>query len=97
MGGTIACTIYCSRYHRQSGRYHRLATSEIVFFCFPAHRRFHRLKVFLARFAVPVYRDLAGTVRVCSSYRPVQGGLRTGKPSERYVLPVPGGMENLAF
>ncbi|RZS16696.1 hypothetical protein BHM03_00048734, partial [Ensete ventricosum] len=33
--------------------------------------------------------------RVCSSYRPVQGGPRTSKSSDRYVPPVPGGMENL--
>ncbi|RRT66695.1 hypothetical protein B296_00040004 [Ensete ventricosum] len=29
--------------------------------------------------------------RVCSSYRPVQGGPRTDKPSDRYIPPVPGG------
>ncbi|RWW14454.1 hypothetical protein GW17_00021773 [Ensete ventricosum] len=39
--------------------------------------------------SVLAYRDLAGTVRVCSSYRPVQGGPCTGKPSDRYVPPVP--------
>ncbi|RZS26534.1 hypothetical protein BHM03_00059886 [Ensete ventricosum] len=34
--------------------------------------------------------------RVCSSYRPAQGGPRTGKPSDRYIPPIPGGTENLA-
>ncbi|RWW12691.1 hypothetical protein GW17_00023628 [Ensete ventricosum] len=29
--------------------------------------------------------------RVCSSYRPVQGGPHTGKLSDRYVPPIPGG------
>ncbi|RWV95739.1 hypothetical protein GW17_00041609 [Ensete ventricosum] len=33
--------------------------------------------------------------RACSSYRPVQGGPRTGKSSDRYVPPVPGGTKNL--
>ncbi|RWW06026.1 hypothetical protein GW17_00030677 [Ensete ventricosum] len=33
--------------------------------------------------------------RVCSLHRPVQGGPRTSKPSDRYVPPVPGGTENL--
>ncbi|RRT40665.1 hypothetical protein B296_00054435 [Ensete ventricosum] len=35
--------------------------------------------------------------RVCSFYRPVQGGPRTGKPSDWYIPPIPGGMENLAI
>ncbi|RWV84832.1 hypothetical protein GW17_00053425 [Ensete ventricosum] len=48
------------------------------------------------RFVVPAYRDLADMVWVCSLYRPIQGGLRTGKPSDRYVPPVPGGTENFA-
>ncbi|RWV98348.1 hypothetical protein GW17_00038817, partial [Ensete ventricosum] len=39
---------------------------------------------------------LGHTEWVCSLYRPVQGGPRTGKPSDRYVPSVPGGMENLA-
>ncbi|RWW02417.1 hypothetical protein GW17_00034494 [Ensete ventricosum] len=30
--------------------------------------------------------------RVCSSYRPIQGSPRTGKPSDRYVSPVSGGI-----
>ncbi|RRT70873.1 hypothetical protein B296_00027139 [Ensete ventricosum] len=51
--------------------------------------------------SVLAYRDLAGMVQyvvdfgrymVCSSYRPVQGGPCTGKPSDRYVPPVPSGI-----
>ncbi|RZR83014.1 hypothetical protein BHM03_00009573 [Ensete ventricosum] len=38
--------------------------------------------------SIPAYRDLAGTVQVCSLYHLVQGGLHTGKPSDRYVPPV---------
>ncbi|RZS01960.1 hypothetical protein BHM03_00031940 [Ensete ventricosum] len=30
-------------------------------------------------------------VWVCSLYRPIQGGLRTSKPSDRYIPPVLGG------
>ncbi|RZS14774.1 hypothetical protein BHM03_00046510 [Ensete ventricosum] len=44
------------------------------------------------------YHPVRGlTIWVCSSYRPVQGGPRTGKPSDRYVPPVPGGTENLGY
>ncbi|RWW05482.1 hypothetical protein GW17_00031237 [Ensete ventricosum] len=39
---------------------------------------------------VPAYQDLAGTVWVCSLYRLVQGGPRTGKSSDRYISPVLG-------
>ncbi|RZR73193.1 hypothetical protein BHM03_00021288 [Ensete ventricosum] len=56
------------------------------------------------RFAVPVHTGIPrfgrvwyGSItidfdryRVCSSYRPVQGGLRTSKPLDRYIPPVPG-------
>ncbi|RRT52442.1 hypothetical protein B296_00017106 [Ensete ventricosum] len=35
---------------------------------------------------------LGRTERVCSLYRPIQGGLRTSKPSDRYISPVPGGI-----
>ncbi|RZR79651.1 hypothetical protein BHM03_00005441 [Ensete ventricosum] len=57
---------------------------------------------FIEWFAVPVHTGVPrfgryGPVtidfdryRVCSLYRPVQGGLHTGKPSDRYVPPVPG-------
>ncbi|RZS25874.1 hypothetical protein BHM03_00059140 [Ensete ventricosum] len=34
---------------------------------------------------------LGRTERVCSLYRLIQDGPRTGKPSDRYIPPVPGG------
>ncbi|RZS29159.1 hypothetical protein BHM03_00062850, partial [Ensete ventricosum] len=49
------------------------------------------LKSFYARFAVPVCTGISrfGWYGM--------GGPCTGKPSDRYVPPVPGGMENLAL
>ncbi|RRT72792.1 hypothetical protein B296_00030805 [Ensete ventricosum] len=61
-------------------------------------KKFDRYRVVSVNFARYIYVMIDSDRYIpCNSwYRPVQDGPHTGKPSDRYVPPIPGGTENLA-